>query len=126
MAASTVGLYALSFLRAIRPTARATPLTRLIVNSGLVLVLSSALPLLSRIALATLTHWAIMVAMSGWVTFILSCPTISFLLSLLASVWPRRSPIPYSLWLELWLFFHFIFSRYERVVYGNMTQLECQ
>ena len=116
MAASTVGLYTLPFLRAIRPTARATPLTRLIVNCGLVLVLSSALPLLSRIALATLTHWAIMVAMSGWVTFILSCPTISFLLSLLESVWPRRSPIPYSLWLELWLFFHFIFSRYERVV----------
>ena len=49
MAASTVGLYTLPFLRAIRPTARATPLTRLIVNCGLVLVLSSALPLLSRI-----------------------------------------------------------------------------
>jgi hypothetical protein len=49
LAASTVGLYTLPFLSGIRPTARNTPLTQLIVNCGLVLVLSSALPLLSRI-----------------------------------------------------------------------------
>lgn len=49
LAASTVGLYTLPFLSGIRPTARNTPLTQLIVNCGLVLVLSSALPVLSRI-----------------------------------------------------------------------------
>lgn len=49
LAASTVGLYTLPFLSGLRPTARNTPLTQLIVNCGLVLVLSSALPLLSRI-----------------------------------------------------------------------------
>ena len=49
MAASTVGLYTLPLLSEIRPAIRKTPLTQLIVNCGLVLVLSSALPLLSRI-----------------------------------------------------------------------------
>ena len=49
MAASTVGLYTLPFLSGMRPVVKKTPLTQLIVNCGLVLVLSSALPLLSRI-----------------------------------------------------------------------------
>ena len=49
LAASTVGLYTLPLLRTLRPTVASTPLTRLIVNCGLVLVLSSALPLLARI-----------------------------------------------------------------------------
>ena len=49
LAASTVGLYTLPYLSELRPTARNTPLTQLIVNCGLVLILSSALPLLSRI-----------------------------------------------------------------------------
>lgn len=49
LAASTVGLYTLPFLSGIRPKRYSTPLSQLIVNCGLVLVLSSALPLLSRI-----------------------------------------------------------------------------
>ena len=49
LAASTVGLYTLPVLSQLRPTVRSTPLTRLIVNCALVLVLSSALPLLSTI-----------------------------------------------------------------------------
>jgi len=49
MAASTVGLYTLPFLSGLRPQVKNTPLTQLIVNCALVLVLSSALPLLSRI-----------------------------------------------------------------------------
>jgi len=49
LAASTVGLYTLPFLSGLKPTRGSTPLTQLIVNCGLVLILSSALPLLSRI-----------------------------------------------------------------------------
>ncbi|PSN43707.1 Protein Lilipod [Blattella germanica] len=49
VATSSVGLYTLPFLSRVRPKTRRTPLTHIIANCGLVLVLSSALPLLSRI-----------------------------------------------------------------------------
>nr|CAD7606780.1 unnamed protein product [Timema genevievae] len=49
MTTSSIGLYTLPFLSGVRPKARLTPLTHVIVNCGLVLILSSALPLLSRI-----------------------------------------------------------------------------
>ncbi|XP_052861661.1 protein Lilipod [Anopheles cruzii] len=46
---STVGLYTMPFMRTVRPQRRNTSLTQLIANCGLVLILSSALPLLARI-----------------------------------------------------------------------------
>ncbi|XP_058054869.1 protein Lilipod isoform X2 [Anopheles bellator] len=46
---STVGLYTMPFMRNVRPQRRNTSLTQLIANCGLVLILSSALPLLARI-----------------------------------------------------------------------------
>nr|CAD7266967.1 unnamed protein product [Timema shepardi] len=49
MTTSSIGLYTLPFLSGVRPKARLTSLTHVIVNCGLVLILSSALPLLSRI-----------------------------------------------------------------------------
>lgn len=49
IATSSVGLYTLPFLSRVRPRAKMTSLTHIIANCGLVLILSSALPLLSRI-----------------------------------------------------------------------------
>uniref|UniRef100_A0A2M4ADW3 Putative lipocalin-interacting membrane receptor limr n=2 Tax=Anopheles triannulatus TaxID=58253 RepID=A0A2M4ADW3_9DIPT len=46
---SAVGLYTMPFMRNVRPRRRKTSLTQLIFNCGLVLILSSALPLLARI-----------------------------------------------------------------------------
>uniref|UniRef100_A0A182N9G5 Uncharacterized protein n=1 Tax=Anopheles dirus TaxID=7168 RepID=A0A182N9G5_9DIPT len=46
---STVGLYTMPFMRNVRPQRRNTSLAQLIANCGLVLILSSALPLLARI-----------------------------------------------------------------------------
>ncbi|XP_053689368.1 protein Lilipod [Sabethes cyaneus] len=46
---SAVGLYTMPFMRNVRPQRRKTSLSQLIANCGLVLILSSALPLLSRI-----------------------------------------------------------------------------
>ncbi|XP_026674759.1 protein Lilipod isoform X7 [Ceratina calcarata] len=46
---SAIGLYTLPGVRSVRPRLRSTPLTHLIANCALLLVLSSALPLLSRI-----------------------------------------------------------------------------
>ncbi|GAB1867457.1 Protein LMBR1L [Camponotus japonicus] len=46
---SAIGLYALPGVRRVQPKLRSTPLTHLIANCALLLVLSSALPLLSRI-----------------------------------------------------------------------------
>ncbi|XP_053663586.1 protein Lilipod [Anopheles marshallii] len=46
---STVGLYTMPFMRNVRPQRRKTSLAQLIANCGLVLILSSALPLLARI-----------------------------------------------------------------------------
>lgn len=48
-ATSTVGLYTMPFMQSIRPQRHKTSLSQLIVNGALVLILSSALPLLSRI-----------------------------------------------------------------------------
>jgi hypothetical protein len=48
-ATSSVGLYTLPFLSRVRPRTKMTSLTHVIANCGLVLILSSALPLLSRI-----------------------------------------------------------------------------
>lgn len=48
-ATSTVGLYTMPFMRHIKPEKRKTSLSQLIFNCALVLILSSALPLLSRI-----------------------------------------------------------------------------
>ncbi|XP_031619913.1 protein Lilipod [Contarinia nasturtii] len=48
-ATSTVGLYTMPFMQSIRPQRHKTSLAQLIVNGALVLILSSALPLLSRI-----------------------------------------------------------------------------
>ncbi|XP_043289691.1 protein Lilipod [Venturia canescens] len=48
-ATSAIGLYALPGVRRVRPRFHSTPLTHLIANCALLLVLSSALPLLSRI-----------------------------------------------------------------------------
>uniref|UniRef100_A0AAG5D7U2 Uncharacterized protein n=1 Tax=Anopheles atroparvus TaxID=41427 RepID=A0AAG5D7U2_ANOAO len=46
---STVGLYTMPFMRNVRPQRRNTSLAQLIANCALVLILSSALPLLARI-----------------------------------------------------------------------------
>lgn len=46
---SAIGLYTLPGVRIVQPRFRSTPLTHLIANCALLLVLSSALPLLSRI-----------------------------------------------------------------------------
>ena len=46
---SLVGLYTIPFIRMIRPKLGDTSLTHLILNCGLFLILSSALPLLSKI-----------------------------------------------------------------------------
>ncbi|KFB45736.1 AGAP006880-PA-like protein [Anopheles sinensis] len=46
---STVGLYTMPFMRNVRPQRRKTSLAQLIANCALVLILSSALPLLARI-----------------------------------------------------------------------------
>lgn len=46
---SCAGLYTLPLLAKIRPTNHGTPLSLLIANAAILLVLSSALPLLSRI-----------------------------------------------------------------------------
>nr|XP_029725484.1 protein Lilipod [Aedes albopictus] len=46
---SAVGLYTMPFMRNVRPQRRKTSLCQLIANCALVLILSSALPLLSRI-----------------------------------------------------------------------------
>ncbi|XP_011313729.1 protein LMBR1L [Fopius arisanus] len=48
-ATSAIGLYGLPGVRRVRPRIHSTPLTHLIANCALLLVLSSALPLLSRI-----------------------------------------------------------------------------
>lgn len=48
-AASTVGFYTMPFMKNVRPRRRRTSLPQLILNCALVLILSSALPLLSRI-----------------------------------------------------------------------------
>lgn len=49
MATSSVGVYTLPFLTRVRPKLRNTPLSHIIANCALLLVLSSALPLISRI-----------------------------------------------------------------------------
>ncbi|XP_021913510.1 protein Lilipod isoform X3 [Zootermopsis nevadensis] len=49
IATSSVGLYTLPFLSQMRPRTKMTSLTHIIANCGLALILSSALPLLSRI-----------------------------------------------------------------------------
>lgn len=46
---SLVGLYTIPLIRMIRPQMHDTSLTHLILNCGLYLILSSALPLLSKI-----------------------------------------------------------------------------
>ncbi|XP_017482754.1 PREDICTED: protein Lilipod-like isoform X1 [Rhagoletis zephyria] len=48
-ATSVVGFYTMPFMRHVRPQKRKTSLAQLILNCALVLILSSALPLLSRI-----------------------------------------------------------------------------
>lgn len=48
-ATSSVGLYTMPFMKNVRPALGKTSLSQLIVNCAIVLVLSSALPLLSRI-----------------------------------------------------------------------------
>ncbi|XP_064644594.1 limb region 1 protein homolog isoform X1 [Lineus longissimus] len=48
MLASIVGLYSISFMCSIRPVLHDTPMTKIIANCILILVLSSALPVLSR------------------------------------------------------------------------------
>ncbi|XP_023295079.1 protein Lilipod isoform X1 [Lucilia cuprina] len=48
-ATSAVGFYTMPFMRNVRPQRRKTSLSQLILNCALVLILSSALPLLSRI-----------------------------------------------------------------------------
>ncbi|KAL5273633.1 LMBR1L family protein [Megaselia abdita] len=48
-ATSTVGLYTMPFMKYVRPQKRKTSLSQLILNCALVLILSSALPLLSTI-----------------------------------------------------------------------------
>ncbi|XP_037948049.1 protein Lilipod-like isoform X1 [Teleopsis dalmanni] len=48
-ATSAVGFYTMPFMRHVRPQKRKTSLSQLILNCALVLILSSALPLLSRI-----------------------------------------------------------------------------
>lgn len=46
---STIGLYSIPVLSKIRPKLKQTSFSHVIVNCGLVLILSSALPLLSKI-----------------------------------------------------------------------------
>ena len=46
---SAIGLYSLPGIKRVRPRLHSTPLTHLIANCVLLLVISSALPLLSRI-----------------------------------------------------------------------------
>ena len=46
---SLVGLYTIPGIRYIRPTAHGTTLTQIILNCGLYVILSSALPLLAKI-----------------------------------------------------------------------------
>ena len=46
---SLVGLYTIPGIRRIRPTAHGTTLTQIILNCGLYVILSSALPLLAKI-----------------------------------------------------------------------------
>ena len=46
---SLVGLYTIPGIRCIRPTAHETTLTQIILNCGLYVILSSALPLLAKI-----------------------------------------------------------------------------
>ncbi len=46
---SLVGLYTIPLIRDIKPTVKGTSLTQLILNCGLFLILSSALPLLAKI-----------------------------------------------------------------------------
>jgi len=48
-ATSAIGLYTLPGVKRVQPKLNSTPLTHLIANCALLLVLSSALPLLSRI-----------------------------------------------------------------------------
>lgn len=48
-ATSTVGLYTMPFMKYVKPQKRRTSLSQLILNCALLLILSSALPLLSRI-----------------------------------------------------------------------------
>ena len=48
-ATSAIGLYTLPGVKRVRPKHNSTPLTHLIANCALLLVISSALPLLSRI-----------------------------------------------------------------------------
>lgn len=49
LVASTVGLYSLPVVSTYRPHIKQTPLTHIVGNCTLLLILSSALPLLSRI-----------------------------------------------------------------------------
>lgn len=49
LVASTVGLYSLPVVSRYRPHIKETPLTHIVGNCTLLLILSSALPLLSRI-----------------------------------------------------------------------------
>jgi hypothetical protein len=46
---SIVGLYTIPFIGKIKPVSHSTSLTHLILNCGLFVILSSALPLLSKI-----------------------------------------------------------------------------
>jgi LMBR1-like membrane protein len=46
---SFVGLYTMPFMRKTRPQRKKTSLSQLIANCALILIISSALPLLSRI-----------------------------------------------------------------------------
>ncbi|KIH44619.1 hypothetical protein ANCDUO_25355 [Ancylostoma duodenale] len=48
MATSLTGLYSMPFVRALRPRRRRTSLTVIIINCSLILVLSSALPVLAN------------------------------------------------------------------------------
>lgn len=48
MASSVVGFYSLPLLRRLRPTRRDTPMTKVIGNCSILLILSSALPVLAR------------------------------------------------------------------------------
>lgn len=54
---SAVGLYTMPFMANVRPSRRKTSLTQLIANSALILLLTSALPLLSRILGKIFVHF---------------------------------------------------------------------
>lgn len=58
LVASTVGLYSLPVVSTYRPQIKQTPLTHIVGNCTLLLILSSALPLLSRI-LGKVHCWSI-------------------------------------------------------------------